>query len=141
MTQQINSFLIVFLSYLLALAIFADAHHYKTSEYKISPCCKASGSPGWTNEMHHATAEDAFPELDVTTAQHCCQKCVENLDCIQWVFGPGGCRTFFERIPFPLVSICSSSLGQPLIPDGDSGVIRCEDDGCYKSCETHEPHE
>ncbi|RIB28477.1 hypothetical protein C2G38_2028503 [Gigaspora rosea] len=99
MNQQINSFLIVFLSYLLALAIFADAHNYETSKYKISPCCKASGSPGWTNQMHRVTIANSFPELDVTTAQHCCQKCVENPDCIQWTFESGACRIYVERIP------------------------------------------
>ncbi|CAG8656560.1 16359_t:CDS:1, partial [Dentiscutata heterogama] len=42
MNQRINLFLVAFFSYLLAFAIFADAHDYETMESEnISPCCKA----------------------------------------------------------------------------------------------------
>ncbi|CAG8756619.1 14001_t:CDS:1, partial [Dentiscutata heterogama] len=60
--------------------------------------------------------------LDITTAQHCCQKCVENPDCIQWHFGETVCRHNVES----LLDICSFPQTSKLF-SSDSGVIRCED--------------
>ncbi|RIB05353.1 hypothetical protein C2G38_2280877 [Gigaspora rosea] len=130
----------IFSSYLLVFAIFADAHNYETRKYEISDCCKIRGSsPGWKNILHmYAYSNINLLRVDklITTAQNCCQACVEDQYCVQWVFGQSNCLLVGEAL-----------LGQELTNDGkvplktcdlptgpptrgtDGGIIRCSD-GC-----------
>ncbi|CAG8781298.1 25341_t:CDS:1, partial [Gigaspora rosea] len=125
MNQRVNLFLVVFLSYLLAFAIFADAKNlkHKISKHKISPCCEAPGCSGWKNLIHEPTANLVL-KPDVTTAQHCCQKCVENPDCFEWLFGYSLCKHVVNSFP---PDICSLPTGTILPESTDAGIIRCED--------------
>ncbi|CAG8469525.1 6156_t:CDS:2 [Dentiscutata heterogama] len=124
----INLFSTIFYSYLLSFAIIANAHHYETSENKISECCKARGSPGWTNIIHKAVYYDSAPQLDITTPEHCCQACVENPDCLQWTFKTSVnlCNLDVER-NLPL-KLCDLPTEQPTTSQ-EAGVIGCSD-GC-----------
>ncbi|RIB27028.1 hypothetical protein C2G38_2138034 [Gigaspora rosea] len=127
----------IFSSYLLALAIFADAHNYETP---ISDCCKIPGSsPGWKNELHKLTYSNINPlRVDklISTAQECCQACVENQDCVQWSFGQNICLLVGNSLlgqeltnngKLPLQT-CDLPTGPPT-KGPDAGIIRCSD-GC-----------
>jgi hypothetical protein len=75
--------------------------------------CAAPGAPGWQNEIR--VGGNGVLTAD-TTAQACCQACVDNLDCAQWAFVGG--------------TICSHNIGVVCVaptptPFVDGGIIRC----------------
>ena len=74
--------------------------------------CAVSGGPGWENVVRPGGGGVATGD---TTAQECCQACVDNPNCAQWAFVGG--------------SFCSHNVGTvcvgDLTPFTEGGIIRC----------------
>ncbi|CAG8598510.1 6387_t:CDS:1 [Acaulospora morrowiae] len=127
--QTFNIFLIV-LAISLALTITVDASSKKcvkkpTKPKCISICCLSLGSPGWTNKVHDTSSYT--PNINATTAQDCCDSCVDDPECLEWIFGTeSGCNRIYNSNP--LEDVCLSIMTVPsgiLDPDSQGGVIRC----------------
>ena len=94
---------------------FARSIAIKDQEACGPDLCAVSGGPGWGNEIH--VGGNGASTAD-TTPQACCQSCVDNPDCTQWVF-------------FSDFGLCSHNVppGQCVAPDLTpvvaGGIIRC----------------
>ncbi|KAF0547085.1 hypothetical protein F8M41_000872 [Gigaspora margarita] len=137
----------IFSSYLLAFAIFAYAHNYETPKDKISICCKTpEKSLGWTNTLHKYTYPNINPfKVDnlISTAQECCQACVEHQDCVQWDFGQNTCLLvgnglLGQELSADPVKTCDLVTGPPT-RGTDAGIIRCSD-GCIPKLRKYWKH-
>ncbi len=74
--------------------------------------CEVSGGPGWQNEIRVGGGGVFTGD---TTAQACCQACVDNLDCAQWAF-------FNNRCQHNVGTVCVAPQPTPFV---DGGMIRC----------------
>ncbi|CAG8702650.1 22732_t:CDS:2, partial [Dentiscutata erythropus] len=93
---------------------------------EISECCKERGSPGWTNIIHELAYYNIAPRLDISTPQHCCQACVEDPDCLQWLFKTtvNLCDLNVQRNL--TLKTCDQPTGPPTSSQ-EGGVIGCSD--------------
>ncbi|CAG8628818.1 4755_t:CDS:1, partial [Acaulospora morrowiae] len=82
--------------------------------------------PGWTNQIHDTSSYSI--NNDATTAQDCCDSCVDDPGCLEWVFNAGyeGCYRVYDSTLTE--SICLNAMAFPATlqgPGSEGGIIRC----------------
>jgi hypothetical protein len=93
---------------------FADSTPIENQESCGPDLCDFPGAPGWQN-MVKVGGNGAFIP-SATTAQACCQACVDDLNCAQWAFIGDNCS---HNVP---PSQCVAPTPSTVI---ESGMIRC----------------
>ncbi|CAG8832063.1 33776_t:CDS:1, partial [Racocetra persica] len=110
--------------------------HKHANKHKCPTCCKSRGSPGWNDKIH---STNNIVNYDISTPQDCCNSCVEDPNCVEWLFHNRDkpdkpfCTHGFNSSD-PNSETCSGELFTPssfLTPSGlkndEGGIIRCSD--------------
>ncbi|CAG8603558.1 1509_t:CDS:1 [Paraglomus brasilianum] len=87
------------------------------------PCCQGPGTAGWQGKFHLIVGkeEDIFEINGITSPQACCESCLADPDCLQWLF-TDSCINYKNIASGDL---CLSSLVDTF---SNTGTIRCSGD-------------